>query len=273
MTLKDRLKGWPKGWLREPLVHFLIGGAAVWLFLAWQGEAADPASRSITVTQEDRARMALQWQRMMQRPPTDAELDSLTQTWLREEVLYREALRLGLDRDDAVVRKRMANKMDFLAASMAETATPDDAVLQAWLRDNPQRFASDVRYSFEQLYFAEKSLAERALQSGDPAGSAEVISLPRTIESAPARRVAQQFGERFTQSLNTMQPGPEWQGPVATGFGWHLVWLTEREAGAVPQFKQIREGVLTDWRAETMEQRRADAYALLRDEYSVTIKR
>ena len=95
MPIRDRLKSW----LREPLVHFLIGGLFLWLFLAWQGEEADPASRTISITQEDRARMALQWQRMMQRPPTDAELDGLTQSWLREEILYREALRLGLDRE------------------------------------------------------------------------------------------------------------------------------------------------------------------------------
>ena len=269
MPISNRLKAWA----REPLVHFLLGGLGVWLFLAWQGEPADPASRAITVTQEDRARMALQWQRMMQRPPTDAELDSLTQTWLREEILYREALRLGLDRDDAVVRKRMANKMDFLAASMAETATPDDAVLQAWLKDHPQRFASDVQYSFEQLYFADKADAEAALRSADPARAAQAISLPRSVSAQPARRVEQQFGSAFVEALNAMEPGPAWQGPVVTGFGWHLVRLSSREVGAVPPFADIRDRVLTDWRAQTMEQRRADAYGLLRDAYDVTIRK
>ena len=269
MPTRDRLKSW----LREPLVHFLIGGLFLWLFLAWQGEEADPASRTISITQEDRARMALQWQRMMQRPPTDAELDGLTQSWLREEILYREALRLGLDRDDAVVRKRMANKMDFIAVTMAETATPDDGVLQAWLKDHPQRFATDVRYSFDQLYFAEKPAAEAALRSGDPARDAQAISLPATLDASPARRVEQQFGRAFVEGLNAMQPGSDWQGPVPTGFGWHLVRLTARDAGTPPAFAQIRERVLTDWRAQTMEQRRADAYGLLRDAYDVTVER
>ena len=95
------------------------GSALLFLFFGWAGEPADPASRSITVTREDRAALALQWERTMQRPPTDAELDTLVENFLREEVLYREAIRLGLDRDDPVVRKRLANKMDYLAASMA----------------------------------------------------------------------------------------------------------------------------------------------------------
>lgn len=152
------------GWTREPLAHFLAAGAALFALFAWMGEDVDPASRTITVTQEDRARLALQWERTFARPPTDGELDALTEQFVREEVLYREALRLGLDRDDAVVRKRMATKMDFLATSAAETAQPDDAVLQKWLEDHPTRFASDARFTFDQLYFAERPAAEAALK-------------------------------------------------------------------------------------------------------------
>lgn len=262
-----------KRWAREPLLQFLLGGVLLWLIFAWKGEPADPASRSITVTPEDRARMALQWQRMMQRPPTDAELDSLTQTWLREEILYREALRLGLDRDDAVVRKRMANKMDFLATSMAESAQPDEATLQAWLREHPQRFTKDTRYSFEQLYFGERQTAQAALQGDDPRGTTQAISLPAQVDAQSSSEVERRFGLAFLEGLQDLDVSQQWRGPIASGFGWHLVRLTARDLGNVPELESIRSAVETDWRARTMETRRDRAYQLLRDAYDVTIER
>ncbi len=259
-------------WAREPLVHFLIGGLVLWLVLAWTGEPTDPASRSITVTEEDRARMALQWQRMMQRPPTDAELDSLTQTWLREEILYREALRLRLDRNDAVVRKRLANKMDFLATAMTEAEQPDEATLQAWLREHPQRFAEDTRYSFEQRYFADERAAQAALESGNPQETAQAISLPASVDAQAASWVERRFGLAFLGRLQDLAVSQDWRGPIASGFGWHLVRLVARDVGSVPELAAVRSAVETDWRSQTMEARRDHAYQLLRDAYDVTIE-
>ena len=259
------------GWTREPLVHFLAAGAAIFLLLAWRGEEVDPASRTIAVTQEDRAQLALQWERTMSRPPTDAELDALTERFVREEVLYREALRLGLDRDDAVLRKRLANKMDYLAGSMAETAAVSDATLQQWLVDHPERFAADTRYTFEQLYFAEKSAAEQALVR-EP-GEGQSISLPRKIAGERRAQVEDRFGAVFTEALDRLGPGERWQGPIASGFGWHLVRLEARKAGMVPPLAEIRDRVETDWRVATKEQREDEAYRVLRDAYEVTVAR
>jgi len=266
-----------KGWLREPLVHFLLVGAGLFLFFAWQGEQVDPASRTITITQEDRARMALQWERMMQRPPTDAELDSLTQTWLREEILYREALRLGLDREDAVVRKRMANKMNFLASSIAETAKPSGKTLENWLAENPQRFTEDTKYNFDQLFFREKADAEAALkqlaQGAVWSDIGQNISLPKTMDGWSTRQVEGRFGLRFIEGLQSLNTMNEWSQPIVSGFGWHLVMVRDRDIGEVPPLAEIRDRVENDWRTSTLEARRDDAYQLLRDAYEVTIAR
>ncbi|GAA4642794.1 peptidylprolyl isomerase [Pontixanthobacter gangjinensis] len=265
-----------KNWAREPLVHFLIAGAILFAFFAWKGEPADPTSREITVTREDQARLALGWEQTMSRSPTDAELDSLIQTWLREEVLYREALRLGLDRDDAVVRKRLANKMDFLATSIAETAKPSDTTLETWLADNPQRFAPDTDYSFDQLYFSEKDAAEAALsqlpEMTEWQGMGEVISLPTTSKMSGSGEIERRFGVIFLERLMALQPDGEWVGPIPSGFGWHVVRLRQRNAGEVPPLADIRERAENDWRAQTLETRREDAYQLLRDAYQVTIE-
>lgn len=260
-------------WVREPMVHFLAAGAALFALFAWQGEPADPASRTIDVSREDRARLALQYERTMQRPPTDAELAVLTEQFVREEVLYREALRLGLDRDDAVVRKRMANKMDFLAQSMAETAEPSDAELEEWRAEHLERFADDARLSFDQRFFASRVAAEaalRRLQAGEEVAG-EPISLPATVGGIERARAVDRFGEAFVAELDAIEPGSGWRGPVASGFGWHAVRVVSREPGTTPPLAEIREQVENDWRAATMAQRRDEAYRLLRDAYDVSI--
>ncbi|MXO91697.1 peptidyl-prolyl cis-trans isomerase [Pontixanthobacter aquaemixtae] len=268
---------WARTGLREPLVQFLIAGAALFVFFAWKGEPVDPASRTIEISLEDRARLSLQWERTMQRPPTDAELDRLTETWLREEILYREALRLGLDRDDAVVRKRLANKMNFLASSMVETAQPSDETLSTWLADNPQRFADDTTYSFDQLYFAEKDDAEAALAKISSAdnwkGLGEAISLPPASDNLPSRQVEGHFGSAFLDNLRSIETPGAWSGPVVSGFGWHLIRLRARNVGKVPPLEDIRQRVENDWRTQTLETRQDEAYQLLRDAYEVSVER
>lgn len=258
------------GWTKEPLVHFLAAGGLLFALFAWIGEPVDPASRSITVDKEEQARIALQWELTNGRPPTDAELAAQIDRFVRDEVLYREALRMGLDRDDAVVRQRMASKMDYLAASAAETAQPDDSVLQDWLKRHPTRFAEDARFGFEQLFFAERGKAESALAKGGQVGG-EAISLPAKERDASRSEVSAWFGEEFAAAIDRLEPGPKWQGPVQSGFGWHLVRLTDKQVGDVPPLAEVRQQVENDWRSATAEARREEAYRILRDAYDVQI--
>lgn len=253
--------------LREPLVHFILAGAAIYLGLTWFGDPVDPASRTIALTADDRAGISLGFERTTGRPPTDAEMAGLVDRWVREEVLYREALRLGLDDGDPVVRRRMATKMDELASATAETATVDDATLQSWLERNPQRFAEDGSVSFEQLYFVSESEARTALQQSSPSGSP--ISLPARVEVVSQREVREVFGQQFAEGLAALAPRDDWQGPVASGFGWHIVRLTARETGKVPPLAQIRDRVEAEWRIATIAARREAAYQLLREAYEV----
>jgi hypothetical protein len=261
--------------LREPLIHFLLGGVLIFGFFAWRGEPADPASRTISVTPDVQAQVALAFERTMQRPPSDRELDQLIDRFVREEVLYREALRLGLDRDDPVVRRRLAKKMDFIAASAAETDDPSQAELEQWYRDHADRFSNGTRLSFDQVYFPDqpdpvviRSELDRNWRSmGAPS------SLPATGEDRLVADVASQFGQAFVQSLLALPAGSQWHGPIRSGLGWHFVRLREREAGALPPLASQRARVIEDWRRGTAERRREKAYALLREAYSVRIDR
>lgn len=264
-------------WMREPLVHFLVAGALIFGLFSLQGEDVDPASRTIEVDRETQAQIALGFERLMSRPPTDAELDGQIERYVREEVLYREALRLGLDADDAIVRRRLAQKMDMLAGARAETEQPSEETLQQWLAQNPERFASDTRYSLDQLWFAEESSAtaaqSRLARTEDWQSLGERISLPASLENEPRDEVLDRFGVRFAAAIDELEAGDTWQGPVASGLGWHLVRLREKTASSVPPLSEIREHVENDWRSKTIDQRREDAYHVLREAYTVTIDR
>lgn len=263
-------------WTREPLVHFLAAGALIFGLFSLGGEEVDPESRKIAIDAEQLAQLALQFERTMSRPPTDAELDRQVERFIREEVLYREALRLGLDRGDAVVRRRMAQKMDMLASARVEAARPDEATLRQWYQDNRARFARDARYDFDQLWFEDKAAAGDALarlESGaDWRQLGGAISLPRSVSQMARGEVANRFGRQFAERLDALEPGG-WQGPVASGMGWHIVRLSSRELERVPPFEEVTDEVEDDWRISTIAARREEAYQVLREAYDVTVER
>ena len=263
-------------WAREPLVHFLVAGVVIYALLAWRGGDVDPASRSIEVDREQQAQIALVFERTMNRAPTDAELDAQIERYVRDEVLYREALRLGLDQNDAVVRRRMAQKMDILASSQAETVQPSEETLRTHYDANPQAFASDVRYTLDQLWFEDRKSAERALTQVETAADAltlgQKISLPPSVDAMSSKELADRFGLQFLQNLDSLEPDANWQGPIGSGLGWHLVRLKVRDASEVPPFEEIQADVEDHWRTQTIAQRKEEAFQLLRDSYEVTVE-
>ncbi len=268
---------WP-AWTKEPLIHFLILGAVLYALFAWRGEPVDPASRSIEVTREDQAQLSLGFERIMGRAPTDAELDRQVDKYIREEVLYREALRLGLDGNDAVVRRRMAKKMDMLAAAQAETAQPTDEALKEWFEAHPERFGDKSRYTLDHVFKSEIDGAKAALRALNDGSSrddfrklGDPISLPQSLSEMPRKEVLDRFGERFLAEIDALEPGDEWQGPIASGFGWHAVRLTARDAGEVPAYETVRQRVENDWRNATIEERKERGFEILRDAYTVEI--
>ena len=257
-------------WTREPLVHFLLVGAALYVALTWGGTPVDPASRVIEVGAEEQAQIALTFERTMGRAPTDAELDAAIERFVRDEVLYREALRLGLDQEDAVVRQRMVSKMDMSAGLAAEAAEPDEATLRAYFDANAARYSGEAVVTFEQAFFESQLAARSARASGVVSG--EAISLPASLIDIPEREVQNRFGEQFTRELAALEADDGWQGPVQSGFGWHLVKLKNRKA--LPgDFEAVRERVANDWRIAEMAARKQRAFEILRSAYRVEIDR
>jgi peptidyl-prolyl cis-trans isomerase C len=266
--------------LKEPLVHFLLAGLALFAFFALRGEPVDPESRTIIINEKQVERLAANWAQTWQRPPTQAEIDGLIREFIKEEIYYREGMRLGLDQDDLIVRRRIGSKMEFLATSELENQRPDDATLQAILNRNPERYATETRYSFDQIYIAvqdEATARAKAAQwlaalgrGTDWQKLGDAISLPRSAENADRDRLISDFGEDFSAALAKLEVG-KWTGPVASGFGWHVVRVRKVQASEKPKLADVRQAVENDWRSQTGRARQAKAYQLLLDSYTIKI--
>lgn len=258
--------------LRDPLVHFAVLGA---LIFALFGNATGADERRIVIDAARVERIAGQYAQNFRRAPSAEELDALIRDDVKEEVYYREALRLGLDRDDEVVRRRMRVKMEAFGDTAEDIAAPDDATLERWLAAHPERFAGEATYAFDQRYLGADATGASAalseLRAGrDFAGAA--IPLPAQFEAVGAGEAAELFGDDFAVALDRLPLGA-WSGPVTSGLGQHLVRVRVRNAATPPKLSAIRQRVENDWRAAIARARTERAYRALLERYDLVIEK
>jgi hypothetical protein len=265
-------------WLREPLLHFLVLGALLFVVYGWiHRGTGSPGEIVVARAQIDSLRE--QFTRSWQREPTQAEMQGLIDGWVRDEALYREGRALGFDVDDPVIRRRVAQKVEFLAGELTPAA-PTDAELQAWLEQHAGDYRVDARYSFEQVYFdpsrhrerltGDLERAERALAKGD-AATGDSTMLPSVMADVPAYEVVKTFGSEFAAALAELRVG-EWSGPVESGYGVHLVRPTASTEGRAATLDEVREAVERDLLHDRTEQGRKRFYAGLLDKYEIRIE-
>lgn len=275
------MKGLPGRLLREPLFHFFVLGAALFaLFAALRGPL-DPAPGRIHV---DAARIALLGQgfeRTWRRPPGAAELGALVDEFVREEIFYREALALGLDRDDVIVRRRMRQKLEFLSEDVAPLPEPADAELARHLAENAEAYRIGPKVALRQVFVnrdrrgdasvahATALLARLRAETADaPAGDASL--LPASLPLQPLSDVARTFGDDFAGAVAALAPG-HWSGPVASAFGLHLVLVEAKEEARLPSLAEVRDDVRNDWLAARRAEANEAFYQSLRGRYEVTV--
>jgi hypothetical protein len=269
--------------LREPLVHFLLLGAVLFAWFEWRGGTG---SNRIVVTRGQIERLASGFARTWQRTPTDAELKGLVDDYVKEEIASREAMAMGLDRDDTVVRRRLRQKLEFLAEDATDDAPPTDAQLQKWLDAHRAEYQAEPRLAFVQVYLSADRraaalrkdadrLLERLRQSG-PTVDLDAVSdrtmLPREMPLGPLSEVTRTFGGEFARAIDTL-PLAQWSGPIPSPYGLHLVRVTERVAGAAPSLAEIRPLVERDFLVERRKERLQAFYDRLLQKYSVTTER
>ena len=276
-----------KRWLREPLLHFLLIGMALFAVYSYmhRGRGGVESSRQIVVSLDELQQMETYFYAQWHRQPTPAEFQAMVEDKVREEVLYREGLAMGLDKDDTIVKRRMAQKMQFIAEDVAAAHEPSTAELRAWFTKNTQKFALPGRYSFRHLYFsvdkrgkaAEENAANALTRiAGQPEDSKLAISLADTFmfqdyygDRTP-EALAKEFGPQFAVAIEKVKPG-SWQGPIESGYGWHLVFVDSVVPGRIPALEEIEPDVKTAWLAEQKAAAWEKAYAEMRSKYTVLL--
>jgi hypothetical protein len=274
-------------WLREPLLHFLLLGLALFVVYDVRTRSAGPRDRSdrIELTSDDLRQIALSWVAQGRAAPSPEEMRSLAEARVREQILYREALALGLDKGDTIVERRLAQKMEFLFEDVAALREPTTAELDAWFATNAERFTLPARATFRHLYFSPdrrgaraQDDAARALQkvAGTPMNSPGTTALgdPFMFQDYYGDRapddVAKTFGPGFARALFQLTPGA-WAGPIESGYGWHLVWVDAMTPARPPALQEVASDVRTGWIEEQRAELREKAFEAMRARYEVVL--
>jgi len=267
-----------KKFLREPVVHFAALG--ILLFVYFDMTNDDPPntgpSMVIVVTDPEVVQIIEGFRSVWRHPPNALELEALIDEAVREEVMVREALELGLDRGDAVIRNRLRRKMQFLTDSVAQTLDPDDAALQAHMDAKPDDFLRPELLAFEQVYLGETAseldaatVLARLAVGEDPATLGQRSLLPTRSQLVTRLQVDGAFGGGFFDGIGQAEAG-EWSGPYRSGYGLHLIRITNRQEASMPELSAVRDKVLFDWRRSRATDLAEAQYSVLRERYQVT---
>lgn len=271
---------------REPLIHFLLLGAALFAAYTQLHRTGAADVREISVSTGQIEHLAEGFTRVNQRPPTPEELQGLISDYVRGEVYVREALALGLDRDDLVIRNRLRQKMQFISEDVAAMTQPSDEQLRAYLQAHSDIFRLEQQYTFSLVYFNpdrrhdhlahDAQQALETLRAGvagtDLAAQGDPFLLDREFQSLPATEVSKQFGDTFAKRLAELPIGT-WQGPIESGYGLHLVLLQARTAGRMQTLEEARAAVTREWMNEERLRANEVFYQELLKRYKVVIER
>ena len=273
--------------LREPLVHFVFIGAAIYLLYGVFAEPVPEADdKTIIVSAGEIEWMQTAWQKRWNRPPTTEELTGLIQQYVRETVLYREALTMGLNQHDQVIRRRLAQKLEFLAKDLVALTPPTEDELQVYFAEHKDRYQDPTRYTFTQVFIdpdkrgdatladAEKikaTLIAKGDAIEDPGALGDDFMLQNYYPEKDQIEIQKYFGSGFFESLVELSPG-QWHGPVLSGYGVHLVYVSSISEPPPPVFAEVRERVTQDWKTDRSEELNEQFYANLRDSYTIVIE-
>jgi hypothetical protein len=271
--------------LREPLLHFLVLGAALFgLFSVVGKKDAEPPAK-IVISESRIGTLADRFARTWRRPPTQQEMQGLIDDEVRDEVFYREGRAAGLDRDDSIIRRRVRQKMEFLAEDMAATEATDEQ-LTAYLASNPERFRTEDRLTFHHVFLSAsrrgealegdaKEIAATLVHAKAPADAAimgDPFLLGESFRQMPQGEAALTFGESFARQLAAVELG-RWQGPVSSSFGVHFIFVDERTKGSLPPLDTVREAVQREWLNARRIEAEEKLYRTLRDRYEIVVEK
>jgi len=275
--------------LKEPLLHFILAGAGIYLLFSWLGQTESEeavAENTIVITEGEMNWLAESWQKRWNRPPTNEEMLGLTKQHLRETVLYREAMSMGLDKDDIIIRRRLAQKLEFLSQDLIQPEPPTDGELRAFLSKNIDRYRMPELITFTHVFLDPdkredrtlddaKKLKEELISDGIvPSESSELGDTFMLQSYYPERAesdISKLFGGEFARSIMKLEP-EKWHGPVLSGYGTHLVYVHALQVFPAPTFEQVSARVAADWDSEKRERLNDEYIASLLRRYNVIVE-
>ncbi|KAF0173531.1 MAG: hypothetical protein FD124_2211 [Alphaproteobacteria bacterium] len=276
---RGALAPWVVAAAREPLAHFALIGALIFAATAVADDLHRPAVR---LNEGDVAQLAAFWETQSGRRPTPEELRGIVAERVDEEILAQEALRLGLDRDDVIIRRRLAQKYAFVREDLAAIPEPDEARLRAYFADHAGLFATPGSMALRQIYFSAerragaRAAAEAAMRTLQRTPEAtvdgDVFILPLTYASISSIDLERDYGAPFAAAL-ARAPEGAWTGPLQSAFGWHVVRVENRHAQAAPDFASAREAVRARWIEEAQAKKREADRKTLRARYRIVLPR
>jgi hypothetical protein len=265
--------------LREPFVHFVLLGVLLFIGHSLWARHASEDARTIFVSEEEMERQALIFAGENRRVPTDDDLTALLYSYVEEEALVREAKTRGFGEDDTIIRRRLAQKMRFLIEDVDPPKKPDDIVLKSWFENNLDSFISPARTSFRHVYFSPESgepsaRASKILStlsaSNDGAALGDPFIMKREFKEVTQIDMARLFGPEFSQRLSKLEVG-DWEGPVESAFGVHLVKLTSRSEARTPSFDEVKNDVAKAWLEQAQREDNARRLKELVTNYKVKV--
>ena len=268
--------------VKDPLVHFLLLGGLIFLVFVWRGESDDTDPYRIVIGDDEVQSMWRAVAFLHGHPPTREEMWGMLEPSIKEEILYREALALGLDENDAQVRARLVEKMLFLTQDIVEPVAPTDAELTAFFHAHPERFLRPATISFEQVFFSRsrhgsqlEADAGAALLQLREGGTDSVVGddllLDERYERAEFGAIARAFGEQFADAMFVLQPDDLWQGPVRSDYGLHVVRVSGLTEAYPPSLDEVRAEVTAAVIARRRSEVNEAEYRKLRDRYEIVV--
>ena len=275
-----------KRFFKEPLVQFLLIGGCIYVAFALFGTPeVDLEENRVHVDAARIEGMISQWESRWKRPPTRQEIEGLIGSYVKEEILYRQAVTMGLNEDDPITRRRMAQKLEFLTSDLAGAAQPAEGELEQYFVDNEATYQAPDQFTFSQVFFNRDDRKDATIE--DATAELEKLRVagkpdPATLEagdrsmvkshfaSADQTDIARQMGGGFAESVIKLEPG-QWHGPMKSGYGVHLVYVFEVEKGAAPAFAAIRDKLMEDWSSEQRKQFDAKFLESLKSRFEIVI--
>jgi len=267
--------------LKEPFFHFILIGIALFFFYGMVTKQTS-SKNTILINDFDVSSIIASWEMQWKRPPTEKELQNLIAQNIKQEIFYQEALKMNLDHNDEIIKRRLSQKMQFLSNDIAAMIEPDDEDLKAYYKEHSDKYLTPPSYSLYQITFSPDKRKDNyidALETLKQFPNATFDEMKDWGDSLPfayyfknvnANELGLQLGSKFPAALESQELN-KWVGPIPSGFGYHLVYITEKTEPLLPDINTIKDAVLRDYEYDNQKEVNELIYKELKKKYDIEI--